>query len=176
MRRGVAALLLAALLGACGGRGAQQAAEPAAAPDEVLMRTARAALSALELDQPESAARLYGRALTRARERDDPAAIADMGFGQATAMLAHGDAAGALEVARDVRLEMERRGRRATPSLQLAEATALHRLGRTAEADQVAALVQPQAAEAPEAARGGVVAPEQGGAGLQLQHVGAVGG
>jgi hypothetical protein len=159
---------LALLLGACGG-GSQQAAPPIA-PDEVLERMARAALSALELNQPESAARLYARALTRARERDDPAAIADMGFGQATAALAHGDARGALEVAQDVRREMERRGRPATPSLLLVEATALHRLGRAAEADRVAAQVQPQAVEAPEAARRamflrGLIAAERGDAG-----------
>jgi hypothetical protein len=161
------AITLPLLLAACGG-GSQQAAPPIA-PDEVLERMARAALSALELNQPESAARLYARALTRARERDDPAAIADMGFGQATAALAHGDARGALQVAQDVRQEMERRGRPATPSLLLVEATALHRLGRAAEADGVAAQVQPMAAEAPEAARRamflrGLIAAERGDA------------
>lgn len=125
----------ALLLFACGGGAAPETGPP---EDQVLDRLATSAHRALELDQPESAAGLYARALARARERDDPQAIADMAFGQATAALAHGDSAGALAVAREVRQALERRGRQALPRLKLVEATALHRLGRAGEAEALA--------------------------------------
>ena len=136
-------LLLALALCACGG-GARDTGPP---EDEVLTRLAGSAHRALELDEPESAATLYGRALARARERDDALAIADMGFGQATAALAHGDAAGALRVAEEVRVDLARRGRGPPPRLALVEATALHRLGRVAEAQAMAAEVSARGAE-----------------------------
>ncbi|WP_137178147.1 hypothetical protein [Roseomonas sp. AR75] len=146
MIRGLPALLLACtLLAGCGG-GAQQATTDAS-QDEVLTRLARAGRDALELDQPESAARLYADALERARERDDAEAIADTGFGQATALLAQGDAAGALRVARDVRADLARRGRTDVPRLMLVEATALHRLRRDNEARPIAAAVTTRAQE-----------------------------
>lgn len=138
-------LLLASLaLAGCGGGAAREAAPP---EDPVLERLAGSAHRALELDEAESAARLYARALDRARERDDAQAMADMGFGQATAALAHGDAEGALRVARGVRLDLERRGRMALPRLKLAEATALHRLGRRGEAEGLARDVAGQGAQ-----------------------------
>jgi hypothetical protein len=141
-------LILALALSACGG-----APRDTGPPeDEVLTRLASSANRALQLDEPQSAATLYGRALARARERDDALAIADMGFGQATAMLAHGDAEGALRVAEDVRLELARRGRGPTPRLALAQATALHRLGRSREAQAMAATVAARGSEDPTAA------------------------
>lgn len=125
-----AALLAAALhLAACGG-----APAPATPRDEVLTGFAGAARGALDNDEPASAADLYARALVRARERDDAAAMDDMGFGEATAALAAGDAARALRVAQAVHDDLARRGGAASPRLLLAEATALHRLGRAAEA------------------------------------------
>lgn len=141
-------LLLAALvLAGCGGR-----APPAEAPhDRVLARAADAAQGALDLDQPEASARLYARALERARERDDAGAIDSMAFGQATAALAHGDAPGALRVSQDVIAALARRGRDASAGLRLAEATALFRLGRLAESERVARGVAARR-EAPEAA------------------------
>lgn len=141
-------LLLAALLaGACGGG----VPEGGAAEDEVLTRLAGSATRALELDQPQSAAQLYARALARARERDDAARIDDMAFGQATAALAQGDARAALAVTEEVRTDLARRGRPASPRLLLAEATALHRLGRAAAAESRAAEVTQRAAEDPAA-------------------------
>lgn len=141
--------LLAALLllGAC-------AARDAGPPeDETLTRLAGSANRALELEENGSAAALYGRALDRARERDDAQAIADMAFGRATALLAQGDAAGAERQAREVREELGRRRRAATPSLLLVEATALHRLGRDAAAEALAAQIVRRGAEDPAAAR-----------------------
>ena len=145
MRR---ALLVATLvLAGCGGR-----APPAEDPrDRVLERAADAAQGALDLDQPEASARLYARALERARERDDPDAIDSMAFGQATAALGHGDAAGALRVSQEVIAALARRGRGASAGLLLAEATALFRLGRLAESERVARAVAARS-EAPEAA------------------------
>lgn len=143
-------LLLAALLaGACGGGGGM--AETGVAEDEVLTRLAGSATRALELDQAQSAALLYARALARARERDDAALMDDMAFGQATAALAQGDARAALEVAQEVRTDLARRGRPASPRLLLAEATALHRLGRAAEAGDRAREVTQRAAAGPSA-------------------------
>jgi hypothetical protein len=148
-------LLLLAFLAVAPGCGGNGGPPEAAGPpeDETYIRAARAGQQALELDQPETAARLYARALARARERDDPAAITDAAFGQATAALAHGDARGALEVSRRVREEMARRGRRVTPGLLLAEATANWRLDQMAEADRLAEVVAGRGGEDAEAAR-----------------------
>lgn len=143
-----ALLVLALLLAACGGRAA-----PEGPPrDTVLDRAADSARDALNQDQPAVAARLYARALDRARERDDAAAIDAMGFGQATAALAHGDAPAALSVARQVRAGLARRGRGASAGLLLAEATALFRLGRMTEAEALARVVAGRGAEHPAAA------------------------
>jgi hypothetical protein len=141
-------LLLLLLLAAC----ASRPPDPGPPQDEVLQRAAEAAQGALELDQPEAAARLYARALSRARERDDAAAIDAMGFGQATAALAAGDAAGALAVAQEVRDGLARRGRGASAGLLLAEATARFRLGQLDEAARLSRFVTARR-EAPEAAR-----------------------
>jgi hypothetical protein len=141
-------LALALVLAACGG-GRRDDGPP---EDEVLSRLAGSAHRALELNEPDSAAGLYARALTRARERDDAGAIGDMAFGQATAALAGGDAPAALRVAQEVSAELTRRGARVPPRLLLAEATALHRLGRTAEAGARATDVANRAAEDPPAA------------------------
>jgi hypothetical protein len=144
-----AAILLLGILAACGGRAPPAASLP---PDAVLRRAAESARDALNQDQPAVAARLYARALARARERDDAAAIDAMAFGQATAALAHGDAAAALAVAQEVRMGLARRGRGASAGLLLAEATALFRLGRVAPAEDLARIVSARGAEHAEAA------------------------
>lgn len=143
-----AALLVAALLLA----GCGSAQPPAPAGDEVLTGLAAAARSALDNDEPESAADLYARALARARERDEARLIDDMAFGQAVALLAAGDPAAARRVTQDERDALTRRGRMPSPRLLLAEATALHRLGRAAEAGARAAEVARRDAEDAEAA------------------------
>jgi hypothetical protein len=144
----LAALFLVAALAACGGR----APPPGPPPDGVLDRAADSARDALNQDQPQVAARLYARALSRARERDDAAAIDAMAFGQATAALAHGDAAAALAVAQEVRAGLARRGRGASAGLLLAEATALFRLGRAPQAETIARQVATRGAENADAA------------------------
>jgi hypothetical protein len=137
------------LAGACGGRGDPS---PPRAEDEVLARANQAAHAALELERPGEAARLYAAALARARERDDPAAVADAAVGQAAAALAAGEARAAFEVAREVREGLARRGLQAPAALALAEATALYRLGRPAEAAAMASAVAARGAEDAEAA------------------------
>ena len=122
------------LLAACG-------STPAPAPpppDEALGRAARAGRLALELDRPAEAARLYGTALGRARERDDAAAIGDTGIGLAAADLARGRNAAALRTTQEVRAELLRRGAPLPDALLLTEALALYRTGDMAGAERVA--------------------------------------
>jgi hypothetical protein len=140
-------LLLLVVLAGCGGRNAP----PGPPPDGVLDRAADSARDALNQDQPQVAERLYARALSRARERDDAAAIDAMAFGQATAALAHGNAAGALAVAQEVRADLARRGRGASAGLLLAEATALFRLGQVPQSETLARSVTLRGAENAEA-------------------------
>jgi hypothetical protein len=144
----LAALVLLVVLAGCGGRAAPQGPPP----DGVLDRAADSARDALNQDQPAVAARLYARALARARERDDAAAIDAMAFGQATSALAHGDAAAALAVAQEVRAGLARRGRGVSAGLLLAEATALFRLGQVPQAEVQARAVSTRGAENAEAA------------------------
>ncbi|MGG5823799.1 hypothetical protein [Falsiroseomonas sp. HW251] len=151
--------------------------DPAPPEDETLARLAGSANRALELDEPGSAATLYRRALDRARERDDAGAIADMAFGEATARLAQGDAAAAERIAREVREELARRNRAASPRLVLVEATALLRLGRDGQAEALASQVVRRGAEDPAAAKRawfllGLVAARRGDvAGVQRAEV-----
>jgi hypothetical protein len=120
---------------------------PPQVEDEVLARSNQAARAALELEQPAEAARLYAAALTRARERDDPAAIADAGLGRATALLTTGDARAAFDTAGEVAAELARRGLQPPPALALVEATALYRLGRSTAAQASASAVTQRGAE-----------------------------
>ncbi len=108
-------------------------------PDETLGRAARAGRLALELDRPAEAARLYGMALNRARERDDTAAIGDAGIGLAAAQLARPNPATALATAREVQAELLRRNAAIPDALRLVEALALYRAGDLAGAEGVAA-------------------------------------
>lgn len=110
-------------------------------PDETLGRAARAGRLALELDRPAEAARLYGVALNRARERDDAGAIADTGIGLAAAELARNRNAAALAAAREVQAELLRRGALVPDALLLTEALALFRMGDLSGADRIAARI-----------------------------------
>ena len=96
-------------------------------PDESLARQLRAGRLALDAGRFDEAARQYGEALRRARERDAADDIADAATGRAAALLAKGDAAGAQEQAASVSLELRRRGAAPPAGLILAEATARYR-------------------------------------------------
>lgn len=70
-----AVLALALALAGCG-----SAATPPPPPEDVaLARDTRLARLSFEQQRPEQAATLYRQALTRAQERDDLPAIADLG-------------------------------------------------------------------------------------------------
>lgn len=167
---------LALVLAACG----STPAAPPPPPDETLGRAARAGRLALEVERPAEAARLYGVALARARERDDAQAIADTGIGLAAAELARGQQAAALRTVREVRAELARRNATVPPSLILAEALALYRLGNHTEADAAAALVTAQASEDEDAARRawflrGLIAADRGDAATLAEARAALG-
>jgi hypothetical protein len=135
--RAVLLLLLPVLLAACGG-GAAPSGPPA---DETLERETRAGRLAYDLERPDEAVARYRAALTRAQERDDLGAIGDIGYNLAVAELGANRNDRALADARATRAELERRGAKPSPALLLAEATALYRLHKAAEADALAARV-----------------------------------
>jgi len=122
MKRALIVLLLA--VSGCGGK-----SPPSMSVDATLQREQNAGRSALSLEHPAQAVANYKAALVRAEIRDDPDAIADIGFNLAVAQLRAGTASDALATTRAVRTELARRGIAAVPAHDLAEATALYRTG-----------------------------------------------
>jgi tetratricopeptide (TPR) repeat protein len=141
-------LLLAALAGGCGG-----SKTPATPVDPVMERHADAGAVALALERPQQAVAQFRDALARARERDDAAAIADLGFDLAVAELQANQPDAALKTANETEAELTRRGVAPVAALQLAEAVALYRTGQPATADKLAAQVE--SADDPDAAARG---------------------
>jgi tetratricopeptide (TPR) repeat protein len=103
---------------------------------------ADAGRAALALERPEQAIAQYQNALARAHERDDAAAIGDFGFNLAVAQLHAGEPDAALTTARETEAHLARRGVAPIAALQLAEAIALYRLERPAQADALAGQVE----------------------------------
>jgi tetratricopeptide (TPR) repeat protein len=126
-------VVLLLTLAACGGK-----PPPEVPTDPTLRREQDAGRAAMSLERPEQAIENYKAALVRAELRDDPEAIADMGFNVAVAQLRAGLVKDALATARSVRAELARRGLAANPALDLAEATALYRTGDTHAATRLA--------------------------------------
>jgi hypothetical protein len=162
--------MVAGLAASCGGK-----PEPAVATDPVLERQTSAGRAALLLEKPEQAVKQYNDALTRARERDDPAAIGDLAFNLAVAQLRAREPEAALRNVRDVSAELARRRMTVPPSLALAEAVALYRTGRSAEADAVAMRLEGGETDAEVRARAafirGLIADAKGDLpGLRLAH------
>ena len=154
-------ILLPLLVAGCGG----SAPDVSPPTDETLQRETHAGRLAFELERDEEAVARFRAALARAQERDDLDAIADNGYNLAVAEL-HANAPGrALADARATRMELERRGAKLFPALQLAEATALYRTGAATEADRMAQLVQ-HSEDAEAAARAtflrGLIADDRG--------------
>ena len=131
-------VLLPLLVAGCGG----SAPDVTAPTDESLQRETHAGRLAFELERDEEAVARFRAALARAQERDDLDAIGDNGFNLAVAELHANDPDRALADARATRMELERRGAKQFPALQLAEATALYRTGELAEADRMAQVIQ----------------------------------
>ena len=137
MTRSGWALLL--LLAACSS-GSEQPAGPS--EDQTLMRHEQAGRIAYGLDRPDEAVAQFEAALKQAQARDDLQAIGDLSFNLAVAQLRANRPQDALETAQQARAELIRRGSQPFPSLVLAEATALYRLGRESEADALAAEIE----------------------------------
>ena len=131
-------VLLPLLVAGCGG----SAPDVIVPTDETLQRETHAGRLAFELERDEEAVARFRAALARAQERDDLDAIGDNGFNLAVAELHANDPDRALADARATRMELERRGAKQFPALQLAEATALYRTGELAEADRMAQVIQ----------------------------------
>jgi hypothetical protein len=132
----LAALGLAALcLAACGGGTPADSGPP---PDVKLDQANIAGTQALSADLPGVAVRQYKIALARAYERDDAAAIADVGYNLALAQMKAGDAKTALATLRDIRGDLDRRGAAVPSELFLVQAAAAYRAGDLASADAAA--------------------------------------
>jgi hypothetical protein len=124
------------LLTACGGAKDQPAGPP---EDQALTRHEQAGKIAYDLDRPDEAVLQFQAALKQAQARDDLQAIGDLSFNLAVAQLRANRPADSLATTREAHAELIRRGSQPFPSLILAEATALYRLGKQAEADALAA-------------------------------------
>ena len=111
-------------------------------PDAALDQASQAGRTAMELGRPQQAADQYRKAYAAALARDDVRAIADCGYDLAVAELANGNAAAALHAALSTRDALVGRRAAAFAELDLIQAAALHRLGRDAEADRLAAEAQ----------------------------------
>jgi hypothetical protein len=127
------------LLAACG----TSKPEPPGPPeDQTLVRHEQAGRIAYGLDRPEEAVAQFEAALKQAQARDDLKAIGELSFNLAVAQLRANRAQDALVTTQQARAELIRRGSQPFPSLILAEATALYRLGRRDDADALAAEVE----------------------------------
>lgn len=127
------------LLASCGGSKPEPAGPPA---DQTLARHEQAGRIAYNLDRPDEAVLQFEAALKQAQARDDLKAIGELSFNLAVAQLRANRAQDALTTTQQARAELIRRGSRPFPSLILAEATALYRLGRRDDADALAAEIE----------------------------------
>ena len=153
---------MALLLAGCSSAKDQPAGPP---EDQTLARHEQAGRIAYGLDRPEEAIVQFEAALKQAQARDDLQAIAELSFNLAVAQLRANRPKDALATTQQARAELIRRGGRPFPSLLLAEATALYRLGRQRQADALAAEIEGKGD--PDAAAGasflrGLIADERG--------------
>jgi len=125
----VAAMALA--LAACGGGSPADTGPP---PDAKLDQANSAGTQALSMDMPAVAVKQYRVALTRAYERDDAAAIADIAYNLAVAQMRAGDAKEALRTVREARSDLDRRRFAVPAELFLIQAAAAYRSGDLAGA------------------------------------------
>lgn len=171
-RHGAAAVLL--LLAGCGGRAA-----PDAPQDSALALAADSGRQSLEYSRLKQAAAQYQQAYTLAVARNDAQAVGDSGYNLAVVQLADNDAAGALRTALRTRAALAARAAPGFAELDLVQSAALHRLGRDAEADGLAARAQAGAASPATRARAsylrGVVADARGDAAGLLAALAAFG-
>jgi hypothetical protein len=126
----ILAPILALLLTACSGSPPDEGPPP----DRHLEQTNLAGTRALALNQTAEAIKQYRAALTLAYERDDAAAIGDVGYNLAVAQLRAGSAADAARTVRETRAELDRRRKPPPAELVLVQAAAAYRLGAADEA------------------------------------------
>jgi tetratricopeptide (TPR) repeat protein len=131
--------VLLLLLAACSSSKDQPAGTP---EDQTLARHEAAGKIAYGLDRPDEAVAQFEAALRQAQARDDLQAIGDLSFNLAVAQLRANRPQDALATTQRARAELIRRGSQPFPSLLLAEATALYRLGKRDEADSLAAGIE----------------------------------
>lgn len=146
------ALVALLILAGCGGRPA-----PAVMEDSKLAQANNSGRQSLEFSRLKQAVDQYREAFTLAMARDDPQAIGDDGYNLAVAELADNDAAGALRTVQRTRDALAARAAPGFAELDLIQSAALHRLGRDAEADALAARAQATASSSDTAARASYV-------------------
>ena len=139
-RRGALLLAPVLMLAGCGGRAA-----PGAREDSALAQAADSGRQSLEYSRLKQSATQYQQAYTLALARNDVQAIGDSGYNLAVVQLADNDAAAALRTALRTRAALAARGAPEFAELDLVQSAALHRLGREAEADVLAARAQASA-------------------------------
>ena len=113
-------------LSACGGGTPADTGPP---PDTRLDIANKAGTQALSMDMPVQAVRQYKLALTRAYERDDAEAIADIAYNLALAQMRAGDPKEALRTTREARAELDRRRVPVPAELVLVQSAAAYRAG-----------------------------------------------
>lgn len=169
MTRAAVPLLCALALAACGGGGPTDAGPPV---DVKLDQANKAGTQALSMDLPSLAVSQYKVALSRAYERDDAGAIADVAYNLALAQMKAGDPKAAVATAREARGELDRRRAPVPSELMLVQAAAAYRSGDLSGAAVAAQEVLDKGAKDPDAVprawfiRGLVAADRGDGAGL----------
>ena len=131
------------VLAGCGGSKPEDEGPPT---DQRLEQANRAGTRALALNQTKEAIKQYRAALVLAYERDDAAAIGDVGYNLAVAQLSAGATTEAARTVREVRAELERRKQAPPPELILVQAAVAYRMGA---GDEAAALAQEVLARTP---------------------------
>ena len=168
-RLGVLSPLAALALAGCGGGGPVDTGPPA---DTRLDQANRAGTQALTMDMPSVAVRQYKVALSRAYERDDAGAIADVSYNLALAQMKAGDAKAALATVREALGGLDRRHAAVPAELLLVQAAAAYRSGDLSAAAAAAQEALGRTAKDPDTVPRawfirGLVAAERGdGAGL----------
>jgi predicted small lipoprotein YifL len=125
-RRRVLAPLAVLALAGCGGSGPIDTGPPT---DVRLDQANQAGTQALTMDMPSIAVRQYKVALSRAYERDDAGAIADVSYNLAVAQMKSGDAKAALVTVREALGDLDRRRAAVPAELFLVQAAAAYRSG-----------------------------------------------
>jgi tetratricopeptide (TPR) repeat protein len=140
--------LLLVLVGCSGGKPADEGPPT----DQRLEQANRAGTRALAMNQTKEAIKQYRAALVLAYERDDAAAIGDVGYNLAVAQLSAGATTDAARTVREVRAELERRKQAPPPELILVQAATAYRQGAGDEAMALSQEVLTRAPLPPETA------------------------